>query len=46
MGMSFETQLCTAFHKLTRTAEAKKTTLAVELEFKKAVDKAESETNT
>ena len=38
-GMSCETQLCTIFHKLARTAEAKKTTHAVVLDFKKTFDK-------
>ena len=38
-GMSCETQLCATFHELARTAEAKKTTYAVVLDFKKAFDK-------
>ena len=38
-GMSCETQLCATFHELARTAEAKKTTHAVVLDFKKAFDK-------
>ena len=38
-GMSCERQLCAVFHELARTAEAKKTTDAVVLNFKKAFDK-------
>ena len=37
-GMSYKTQLCATFHELARTAEAKKTTYAVVLNFKKAFD--------
>ena len=38
-GVSCETLLCATFHELARTAEAKKTTHAVVLDFKKAFGK-------
>ena len=38
-GTSCETQLCTTFHELVRTAEAKRTAHAVTLNFKKVFNK-------